>query len=479
MKSYQWCIMLLTGSSLVLLNGCNSLPSVGPDYEQPEIEMPDAWNEAVQNEFKNGSPNLQNWWTVFNDDTLNGLIARAFTNNLDLKTAAARVEQAAAMRGVSASQFWPDISAGASASTYQITEAQNYSGGDRKGEMYDAGLSMAWELDLWGRVRRSVESADASLQATMEDYRDVLVVLYSDVAFSYIKVRTLQERIAFAENNLAAQEKTMTLTKNRFDSGLVPALDVSQAQLNLSRTTSVIPPLKQSLVEAINRLSVLLGEMPYALYKELEEVKPIPVADSVLAVGVPAEVLRQRPDVRAAERELAAQTARIGSVKAELYPTLTLPGTLAVESYGGGDLFSGANTLYSFGPQIRWSIFNSKRIRSRVDAEKAATKAALNTYEQTVLLALEEVEGQMSAYANEKDRIQSLEVAATSAQKSVELVTELYTSGLTDFQNVLNMEQALLDQQDQLAQSKGLISAYLVGVYKALGGGWETTAVNE
>jgi NodT family efflux transporter outer membrane factor (OMF) lipoprotein len=270
----------------------------------------------------------------------------------------------------------------------------------------------------------------------------------------------------------------MKLTQNRFDSGLVPALDVSQAQLNLSRTSSVIPPLKQSLVEAINRLSVLMGEMPYALYKELETVKPIPVADSVLAVGVPAELLRQRPDVRAAERELAAQTAQIGAVKAELYPTLTLPGTLAVESYGG-DLFSSANTLYSFGPQIRWSIFNGKRIRSQVNAEEAATKAALNTYEQTVLLDLEEVEDQMSAYANEKDRIQSLEVAATSAQKSVALVTELYTPGLTDFQNVLNMEQALLSQQDQLAQSKGLISAYLVGVYKSLGGGWETTAVNE
>ncbi|MDF7800860.1 efflux transporter outer membrane subunit [Pontiellaceae bacterium B1224] len=475
----RWCLTLPAVSGLLLLNGCSSLPSVGPDYEKPEMELPDAWHEAVQDEFKNGEPNLQTWWTVFNDDTLNGLIARASTNNLDLKTAAARVEQAAAMRGVSASQFWPEISAGASASAYQITEAQNYTGGDREGEMYDAGLSMAWELDLWGRVRRSVESADASLQASVEDYRDVLVVLYSNVAFSYINVRTLQERIAFAENNLTAQQKTMTLTQNRFDSGLVPALDVSQAQLNLSRTSSVIPPLKQSLIEAINRLSVLMGEMPYALYKELETVKPIPVADSVLSVGVPAELLRQRPDVRAAERELAAQTALIGSVQAELYPTLTLPGTLAVESYDGGNLFSSANTLYSFGPQIRWSIFNGKRIRSRVNAEKAATKAALNMYEQTVLLALEEVEDQMSAYANEKDRIQSLEVAAESAQKSVKLVTELYTSGLTDFQNVLNMEQALLDQQDQLAQSKGLISAYLVGVYKSLGGGWETTAVNE
>jgi NodT family efflux transporter outer membrane factor (OMF) lipoprotein len=258
----------------------------------------------------------------------------------------------------------------------------------------------------------------------------------------------------------------------------VPALDVSQSELNLSRTKSIIPPLRQQLVEAINRLSVLMGEMPYALQQELEQTKPIPVASGDLVVGVPAELLRQRPDLRRAERELAAQNARIGATKAELYPTLTLPGTLAVESTGG-DLFSGANTFYRFGPQLRWSIFNGKRIRSQVNAEEAATKAALHSYEQTLLLALEEVEDSMSAYANEKDRIQSLEVAAASAQKSVTLVTELYKSGLTDFQNVLNMEQALLTQQDELAASRGLISAYLVGVYKALGGGWDTVAEEE
>jgi len=457
---------LLAGSGIVLLNGCMT---VGPDYEVPETPVPDAWHEAVQEEFESGEPVLQTWWTVFGDETLNGLITKASTNNLTLKTAAARIEQAAALRGVSASQYWPDIVAGGSASAIKTTPAQ----GGYEGGAYQAGLSMAWELDLWGRIRRSVESADATLQASIENYRDILVVLYADIARSYIDVRTLQARITFAENNLKAQLETMTLTKNRFDSGLVPALDVSQSQLNSSRTESAIPPLKQSLIEAINRLSVLTGDMPYALLQELKMQQPIPVGTGTqLARGLPADLLRQRPDIRRAERQLASQTAQIGETKADLYPTLTLPGTLSVQSLGSGS----GDVAYGFGPQLRWNIFNGKRIRSQVAAQEAGTKAALHAYEQTVLLALEEVEDFMAAYANEQDRVVSLEAAAAAAKKSVDLVTELYKSGLTDFQNVLNMEQALLVQQDALATSRGLISLDLVGIYKSLGGGWAPPA---
>ncbi|RKX37756.1 MAG: RND transporter, partial [Verrucomicrobia bacterium] len=276
---------------------------------------------------------------------------------------------------------------------------------------------------------------------------------------------------------LKAQLETMTLTKNRFDSGLVPALDVSQSQLNSSRTESAIPPLKQSLVEAINRLSVLTGDMPYALLQELKTQQPIPSSTGEqIARGLPADLLRQRPDIRRAERELASQNAKIGATQADLYPTLTLPGTLAIESLGSGDFLSSDNITYGFGPQLRWNIFNGKRIRSQVAAEEAGTKAALYVYEQTILLALEEVEDSMAAYANENDRVVSLEAAAAAAKKSVELVTELYKSGLTDFQNVLNMEQALLVQQDALATSRGLISLDLVGIYKSLGGGWAPPA---
>ncbi|VGO21145.1 efflux transporter outer membrane subunit [Pontiella sulfatireligans] len=460
------CVVVVS----VSLSGCIS---VGPDYEQPETPVPDAWNEAVQNEFKSGDPDLQTWWTVLGDDTLNGLISRASTNNLDLKTAAARIEEAAALRGVSASQYFPEIAGVGGATAFRTTKDQTASGSNRTDELYQAGLTMAWELDLWGRVRRSVESADASLQATVENYRDIMVVLYADIAAKYINVRTLQERIALAENNLKLQRGTLKYTRDRFDAGLVPALDVAQAELNTARTESSIPTLKQQLIEAINRLSVLVGEMPYALMQTLEEVKPVPRASGEFMVGLPAELLRQRPDIRRSERELAAQNARIGATKAELYPTLTLPGSLTLESYTSGNVFSSGNTAYAFGPQVRLNIFNGKRIRSQINAEEAATKAALHAYEQTVLLALEEVEDTMSAYANELDRIKSLTSAAASAQKSVDLVAELYKSGLTDFQNVLNMEQAQLIQQDALATSKGLVSAYLVGVYKALGGGWK------
>jgi len=467
MKNYLF-MFLLVGSSAILLAGCMS----GPDYEQPEIEMPDAWHQAVQEELGEKAPSLQTWWTVFGDETLNGLIVKASTNNLTLKTAAARVEQAAALRGVSASQYWPDIVGAGAASAFKNSGAGMPPGFDQDGGLFSAGLSVVWEADLWGRIRRSVESADASLQASVENYRDILVLLYAEIAVNYIEVRTLQERIQFAENNLKAQAETMRLTKNRFDAGLVPALDVSQAELNRSRTASQIPPLRQRLVKAINRLGVLTGDMPYALFKQLEKPQPIPEASGVaISSGLPAELLRQRPDIRRAERELAAQNARIGAKQAELYPTLVIPGTLTLEAIEG-TVYDGSGLAYGFGPQLRWNIFNGRRIRSEIDAERAGTKAALHAYEQTVLTALEEVENYMSAYAQERDRIQLLETAAASAKKSVELVTELYKSGLTDFQNVLNMEKALLEQQDALSSSRGAVSLDLVGIYKSLGGGW-------
>jgi len=462
-------VCLIIGSGL--LNGCIS---VGPDYEAPEVQVPDAWHAVVMEDFESGQPDLQTWWSIFDDEILDNLIQRVSTNNLNLQTAAARIEQAAALRGVSASQYFPSIFADASASAVQSPEWQVPAGSDRDGELYGAGLSMAWELDLWGRIRRSVESADASLQASIENYRDIMVMLYAETATTYIDVRTTQARIAIAEVNLSAQEETMELTRNRFNSGLAPALDISQAELNRSRTESYIPPLRQRLTEAINRLGVLTGEMPYALQQELSVPADIPSTSRRITTGLPAELLRQRPDIRRAERELAAQHALIGATKATLYPTLSLPGALVLESPTGSDLFESGNSAYSFGPQLRWNIFSGGRIRNSVRAEEAGTKAALLSYEQTVLLALEEVENSMAAYANERDRITSLESSAEAAQKSVELVTQLYTSGLTDFQNVLNMEQALLAQQDALAASRGLVSAYLVGVYRALGGGWNS-----
>lgn len=457
------CLLILT------MSGCIA---VGPDYEKTEPEMPDAWHSAVKSELEADRPELQTWWMLFNDPTLDRLINQAATNNLTLKAAIARIEQAAALRGVSASQYFPDLSANGGVTAYQNTSASTPAGTDRNGEMYQAGLAMAWELDLWGRIRRSVESAEASLQADTENYRDLLVVLNANIATAYINIRTLQQRIQLAEGNLERQHETLQLTQNRFNSGLSPALDVSQAELNLSRTSSFIPPLKQQLTETINRLCVLVGEMPHALEDELSQPQPIPQATPSIVAGIPTDLLRQRPDIRRAERELAAQHAKIGATKANLFPTLTLPGTLTLQSTSAGDLFDGTSGLYSFGPQLRWNLFNGRRIRNQVDAEVAGTKMARLNYEQTVLLALEEVEDAMAAYANEQDRIQSLEAASAAAEKSTELVSELYRSGLTDFQNMLTMEQAQLTQQDELAVNKGLLGVYLAQIYKSLGGGW-------
>ncbi len=463
---------VVIASVIVWITGCIS---VGPDYENPEIETPDTWNQIVMGDFESETPDLQSWWKVFGDETLNALIDKVALSNVDLKTAAARIEQARALRGVAAGGYYPTIEGIGTASKIKTSEDLTPAGADRDGELYQAGLSMGWELDLWGRVRRLVESADASLQATEESYRDLMVLLLSETAANYIKVRTIQARIAFAESNLTAQSKTLGLTKNRYDAGLVPSLDVAQAELNYSRTAATIPLLHQSLVAAMNRLSVLVGEMPGALRDVLGDGSGIPAASAKLNIGLPADLLRQRPDLRQAERELAAQNARIGVAKADFYPTLTLPGTLVLEGNGSGS----ASTAYSFGPQLRWNLFAGGRIRNAVRAEEAATKAALHIYEQSLLLALEETEDAMAAFAYEQDRVQSLGKAASAAQESVARVNELYISGLTDFQNVLAMERDLLQQQDQLAESQGLISLYLVQLYKALGGGWEATAAGE
>ena len=462
----QLPLLLILGFSVVSLNGCMS---VGPDYETPDAHVSNAWKQALTNGLVSGEADLQAWWGVFNDDTLDALMVQAAIENLDLKTAAARVAQARALRGVAAGEYYPSMAGIGSATTTRTSEAATASGAGRNGEFYQTGISVGWELDLWGRIRRNVESANASLQASEETYRDLLVLLYSDVADTYISIRTLQQQIALAENNLAAQAETKKLTEDRFNSGLVPRLDVSQAELNYSSTAATLPALHQSLVQAMNRIEVLVGKLPSVLRDELVVSAPIPVAPVCVTVGLPADLLRQRPDVRQAERQLAAQHAKIGVAKADFFPTFTLPGTLVLEA---ANLGNGTTTAYNFGPQFRWNLFAGGRVLNNVRAEEAATQAALHIYEQTLLLAVEEAENLMASFAYEKDRNGILQSAVASAQESVEQVTELYTSGLIDFQNVLVLERDLLQQQNQQAASQGQVSRNLVQLYKALGGGW-------
>ncbi len=460
------------------LSGCLS---VGPDYEPVDAKTPDFWGQELMQDFQSGTnANMQSWWTIFNDEILSDLILTSSTNNPDLMIAAERIVEAAALRGIAKSLWFPQVS-GDGIATINESAISLLPGGDTKSTQYSIGGSMGWELDVWGRVRRTVEASDASMQATVEDYRDTMVMLYAEIAYQYIQVRALQSRIALAKESIVLQSDTFNLTKDRNTAGLAPDLDVYQAKMNLAQTEATIPPLRILVARAIHRLSVLSGKNPSALVEHLqiakENIPYIPIVPAEITVGLPADLLRQRPDVRSAERRLAAQHAMIGAKKAELYPTFTLPGTFALQGYDIGDI-SDSGMAYSFGPAFRWNLFNGGRIRSMVVAEESKTKQASINYERVVLKALEDVENAMVSIREERLHIVALNDAVVASRKSVELVKDLYRSGLTDFQNVLTTERSYMFQQDKLAEAEGAVAGYAVQLYKALGGGWSGEEVN-
>lgn len=457
----------------LLLLGPSACITVGPDYEAPVAHTPDLWHQSLTEGLDTGQASLRTWWTLLEDPVLDGLIERAGANNLDLRLALARVAESRARLGFAKGERVPAVD-GVVAGQRTLTSEDLLPASLNPGtqDVFGMGIDSSWEVDLWGRIRRSVESASASLEASVEDYRDVLVTLYAEVALNYIQVRALQQQILYTEGNIQTQRDSLQLTTDRNDAGLVGDLDVRQAELNLARTESFLPALRQQLVFAIHRLSVLVGEFPSALHAELIDPKPIPQPPAHVAVGLPSELLRQRPDVRAAERSLASQTARIGVAKAELYPRLSLVGTFSLEASSLGNWVSVASKAFSFGPTIRWNLFNGGRVRAQIDTEEALTEQALVSYEQSVLLAYEEVENAMVAFTQEIQRRDALNRSVVAAEQAVDLVDELYRLGLVDFQNVLDTQRSLFQQQDEYAASQGQVTQNLIQIYKALGGGW-------
>ena len=457
--------------AIAWIPGC----TVGPDYVAPEPDLPDAWHEQLARGLVEGEANLHTWWTVFDDALLTSLIERASTESLDIKLAVARVDEARARRGIARGEWFPSLDGVGSLqrnrSSKEISETVPPPQ-SRTDTFYSSGFDATWEIDFFGRIRRSVESATAGLEASIEDYRDVLVSIFAEIGITYVEVRALQERIQSAESNVETQRGALQLTTDRNRAGLVGDLDVRQAEQNLASTESTIPVLRTSLVQAINRLGVLLGEPPSSLHAELGPVAPIPQPPDEVLVGLPAELLRQRPDIRAAEREFASQTAQIGVATADLYPRFTLLGTFALEATDFVDWFTGDAISYGFGPAFRWNIFDGGRIRSNIEAQDALTEQTLIRYEQTLLFGLQDVEDAMVAYIQQNDRRDALNRSVVAARKSVELVDTLYRTGLTDFQNVLDTQRTQFLQEDSLAQSEGIVSQNLIQVYRALGGGW-------
>ncbi len=459
----------LSLAGLVLCLGC----TVGPDYQAPQIEVPNAWHTAVAEDLNQDDSALHSWWSTLNDPLLNDLLERSSRENLDLELAFHRIREAQALRGVAGGERFPDLDGTGFARRSRTSEGTSSivpPPQSRTDNFFGLGLNAAWELDLFGRITRSIESSDARLSATIENYRDTLVVLFAEVALNYVELRSLQARLSYARVNVTNQEESLEIARARFETGLSPELDLRQAQLNLATTRSTIPQLETLETMSIHRICVLLGAFPRDLADRLSPPAPIPIPDGVLAVGIPADILRRRPDIRAAERNLAAQTARIGVATADLYPRFSLAGSFGLESIA--DLIDWKNRSYGIGLDFLWNLFDGGRVRNRVLAEEARTQQALAIYEQTLLRSLEDVENSLVAYNKEKERRQELENVVVAAEKTVELVRVLYRSGVTDFQNVLDSERTLTSSQDSLADSEGQVVKNLINLYRAVGGGW-------
>ncbi|MFZ7111450.1 MAG: efflux transporter outer membrane subunit [Desulfatiglandales bacterium] len=460
----------------LILAGC---AAVGPDYVPPELRTPATWHTSLEGGPVAGETDptaLTHWWKTFNDPRLSSLIERAVSGNIDLKQAGARLREARARRGLARTEFFPTLDGSGSATKIYSKEG---TGGTETRDLYAAGFDAGWELDLFGGIRRGLEAADADLQASREALCDVLVSLLAEVAVNYLETRTYQARLAAAKANLNNQEETYSLTQMRYLAGLSDALAVQQARYNLENTRSQIPTLHTGLEGAMNRLAVLLGETPGTLHRELEHPEPIPVAPAQIAVGVPADLLRQRPDIRRAERELAAQTARIGVATAQLYPTFTLRGSIGFEALQLDDLLSGGGRTLAIGPRITWPVFDAGALRRNIEVQSAIQEQALMAYESTVLAALEEVENALSAYVDEQLRRESLIEASRAAETAVDLAQDKYRAGLTDFSDVLDAQRSLLSFEDQLARSGGTVLSNLIALYKAMGGGWTSLTLDE
>jgi NodT family efflux transporter outer membrane factor (OMF) lipoprotein len=451
------------------LTGC----AVGPDYRAPATPTPDSWRSAAVPQAPDAAK-LASWWTTLNDPALNGLIEQAIAHSPTVAQARARLAEARARYGVASAGLFPglDASTGVSRNESDPGDSSSGSAGAANGDKtYSAGLDASWEIDLFGGQRRSVEAAGAQVGASEADLRDVLVTLLGDVALSYVDVRTAQSRLAYAERNLETQRELTDITRWQSEAGLATSLEVEQANSSYEQTRAQLPSLDSSLRQSLNRLAVLTGETPGALDAQLTDRKPIPAPPLEVAAGVPADVLRRRPDIRAAERRLAAQTAQIGVAQAALYPSLSLSGVITLTSLDAGHVFDGARTDRS-GLALTLPIFHAGALRQNVRAQSAVADQALATYESTVLAAYEEVENALTAWSNEHRRNESLVAAAASARIAAELALMQYNSGLVDFQTVLTADRQLIVLEDSLAVSDGETTANYVRLYKALGGGW-------
>jgi NodT family efflux transporter outer membrane factor (OMF) lipoprotein len=473
-------IGLLGLTGLFILAGCKT---VGPDFEKPEAPVADNWLEAQDERVDTSSATYQDWWEVFNDPALSSLIDTAYQQNLSLQVAGLRVMEARAQLGIATGLKYPQSQSVGGGYAYSRSSINApplsnlpddaLQGVDRTNGVWSASFDATWEADVWGKFRRGVEAADANLAASMLNYDAVLVTLTGDVAALYTTVRTLEERLAYARNNVALQRQALDLANTRFKLGATSELDVQQAKGLLYNTEAFVPVLELGLERTRNTLSFLLGMPPSDLAHLLGASGKIPQAPKNAAVGIPADLLRRRPDVRAAEMIAAAQSAAIGISQADLYPSFAIAGSIGVAGSSFSDQFDSGATTGFITPFFRWNIFNYGRIKNNVRVQDARFEQAVTAYQNVALAAAKEVQDGLLGFLRTREQVESLQQAVAATQRASELALVQYREGATDYTRVLNTQTSLLVQQDSLTAARGEVVSNLVATYKALGGGWQ------
>lgn len=511
---------------LSLVSAC----TLGPDFNPPDISVPAAWSESLEGGEQAGTPQIAQWWIAFSDPVLDSLVEQAIASNFDLRMAESRIREARASLQMTGARQWPQINTSGSYTRTQSvkTPATNAASGrvsttfspnglagvgltavspigpslsfspdlsgngnstvtlaagtegirqspSRQTDLYQAGFDASWELDIFGGIRREREAARAELEASEESRRAIQVTLIAEIARNYFELRETQIHLDIAQRNIRLLQESLDLVQSRFDAGLTNELDVKTAEALLATTHSFVPTLESNMTRSIHRLGVLLGLEPAALKSELSAAASLPVAPPEVLVGLPSDLLRRRPDVRYAERSLAAATARIGVATADLFPKFSLTGSFIGADNALEGIQLNSNQTWSIGPSVRWPLFDAGRIRANINIQNARQEQSLIAYEKAVMTALEEVENALVSYAKEQNRLVALETAVEANRKALDIANELYTQGLVNFLHVLDAERSLFSSEDQRIQCKSSVLKNLVSLYKALGGGWDAS----
>ena len=474
------CKQILCSTFMVLIIiSCSSTP--GPTEKQFLESKQQKWTELSTKydspyfdgkEQENLSPEvLADWWTVLEDDTLTELITLSLKNNRNLQEARAKVNEARAALGISQAELLPWLDSNNAWGRAKIPES--FPGQSGIYEVYRLGIDASWEIDIFGGNRYKTDAAKSDLLAQNAQLHSTWVSLTSEIAVNYVSLRTLQERLTIAENNLALQESTVKLLQSKYKNGLIDEMNLNQAKYTASQTKATIPTIKINIEEIMNNLSLLTGQIPEKNKKKLLEKKELPDIDEMIYVGIPAEALRQRPDIQAAEHQLESQIARTKSARTDLLPKLKLFGSIGLESISSGSLLSGASQGFSLLPQITFPIFHAGAIRKNINVQSAREEQYLAVYENTVLNAAAEVRNSLVAISQETEKNTALKEGVDSAAAALKIAQKKYNNGLQDYQGVLDAQRSLLSMQDQYAISNGQKITNLVGLFKALGGGWK------